>query len=93
MPSPKAIMATLFLSAMPLAATAQDHDTHHPEMGALPAASQPTEPGQGAFAAIAEIVALLSADTSTDWSRVDITALREHLVDMNQLTLNADVET
>jgi hypothetical protein len=49
----------------------------------------PTEAGQGAFAAIAEIVALLEADPKTDWSEVDIGALREHLVDMNELVLNA----
>lgn len=53
------------------------------------AASLPTEAGQGAFAAIAEIVARLEADPNTDWSKADIGALREHLVDMNELTLNA----
>jgi hypothetical protein len=52
-------------------------------------AAPPTEAGQGAFAAIAEIVLLLQADPETDWSKVDIGALREHLVDMNELTLNA----
>ena len=30
------------------------------------------EPGQAAFAAIQEIVALLDADPSTDWSKVNI---------------------
>ena len=50
-------------------------------------ARQPTEPGQGAFAAIAEIVALLEEDPNT--SKADIGALREHLVDMNELILNA----
>jgi hypothetical protein len=56
---------------------------------AAPAAPKPTEPGQGAFAAIAEIVALLEEDPNTDWSKADIGALREHLVDMNELILNA----
>lgn len=51
----------------------------------------PDEVGQGAFAALAEIVALLESDPQTDWSTVDIDGLREHLVDMNQLTLNARV--
>ena len=49
----------------------------------------PKEGGQSAFAAIAEIVALLEADPETDWSKVDIAALREHLVDMNNLMLGA----
>jgi len=53
-----------------------------------PIASTPTlprEPGQGAFAAVAEIVAILMQDPLTDWRLVDITALRAHLVDMDRL--------
>ncbi|KFE33618.1 hypothetical protein [Thioclava atlantica] len=50
-----------------------------------------TEPGQSAFAAIQEIVAHLLADPETDWSRVDIEALRQHLIDMNNVTLHAQV--
>ena len=66
------------------------HEAEHSAMHAAGhAAPQPTEPGQGAFAAIAEIVALLEADPNTDWSKADIGALREHLVDMNELVLNA----
>ncbi|MBV1896117.1 MAG: hypothetical protein KUG70_06635 [Rhodobacteraceae bacterium] len=45
----------------------------------------PTEPGQGAFAAISEIVTMLGADPATDWATVDITGLRNHLVDMDGL--------
>lgn len=54
---------------------------------------QPKEAGQAAFAAIAEIVAMLTDDPDTDWSKVDINRLREHLVDMNALTINAEVES
>ena len=52
----------------------------------------PTEPGQSAFAAIQEIVALLEVDPSTDWSKVSIEALRQHLIDMSNVTLGAQVE-
>jgi hypothetical protein len=52
-------------------------------------AGQPTMPGQGAFGAIQEIVAVLEADPNTDWSKVNIGALREHLIDMNEVTLRA----
>ena len=55
--------------------------------------SMPSEGGQGAFAALSEFVALLSADADTDWSKVDIDGLRKHLVDMNEVTLNAMVES
>jgi len=47
------------------------------------------EPGQGAFAAIAEIVAKLEADPNTDWSKVNIAGLRAHLRDMNVVTIDA----
>ncbi|MGR3436232.1 MAG: hypothetical protein ACU0CO_15300 [Shimia sp.] len=52
-----------------------------------------TEPGQGAFAALSEVGALLEADTTTDWSRVDLDALRAHLVDMDRVATRADVRT
>jgi hypothetical protein len=50
---------------------------------------QPTMPGQDAFGAIQEVVQILDADPATDWSKVNIAALREHLVDMNEVTLRA----
>jgi len=51
---------------------------------------QPTLPGQDAFGAIQEIVRILEADPGTDWSKVDLEALRQHLIDMNDVTLKAD---
>ncbi len=51
----------------------------------------PMQPGQDAFAAIQEIVGILEADPHTDWSKVNIDALRAHLVDMNAVTLQANV--
>jgi hypothetical protein len=69
--------------------TMHDQAEHAAMHAAAHAAPRPMEAGQGAFAAIAEIVALLEADPHTDWSKVDIAALREHLVDMDALILNA----
>jgi len=59
----------------------------HAMMG--PQSGQPTMPGQDAFGTIQEVVQILEADPSTDWSRVNIAALREHLIDMNEVTLRA----
>jgi len=59
---------------------------HHP-MGDAAAATMPTLPGQDAFGAIQEIVRILDADPATDWSKVDLEALRQHLIDMNEVTL------
>lgn len=52
----------------------------------------PNETGQSQFAAIAEIVTLLRDDPNTDWAQVDIKALRDHLVDMDNVTTKASVE-
>jgi len=49
----------------------------------------PTLPGQDAFGAIQEIVSILQADPKTDWSKVNLEALRQHLIDMNEVTLRA----
>ncbi len=52
----------------------------------------PTMPGQDAFGAIQEVVQILQADPTTDWSKVNIARLREHLIDMNEVTLHAAAE-
>jgi hypothetical protein len=50
----------------------------------------PTQPGQAAYGAIAEVVRLLEADPNTDWKKVNIEALRQHLIDMDEVTLNSN---
>ena len=69
-------------SAMPMAGR------HARPRGGVPAMA-----GQDAFGAIQEIVRILEADPKTDWSKVDLEALRQHLIDMNEVTLHADVAT
>lgn len=53
----------------------------------------PTQAGQSAFAALGEIVAILDADPTTDWARVDLERLRAHLRDMDLVTLRAVAAT
>ena len=53
------------------------------------ATATPTMPGQDAFGTIQEIVQILQADPATDWSKVNVAALRQHLIDMNEVTLRA----
>lgn len=71
---------------LPAASQAAMHD--HAMQEAVPALQQG---GQSAFAAIQEITAALIADPTTDWTKVDIEALRQHLIDMDNVTLRADV--
>lgn len=79
-----ALLAGLILAS----AGVRAQDGHH----GGPAAA-PSEPGQSAFAAIAEIVAMLRADPATDWGKVDIGALRAHLADMDVVVLQARAES
>lgn len=53
------------------------------------ASGTPGMSGQDAFGAIQEIVQILQSDPKTDWSKVNIDALRQHLIDMNEVTLRA----
>jgi hypothetical protein len=53
------------------------------------ATGTPTMPGQDAFGTIQEIVQILQSDPKTDWSKVNIDELRQHLIDMNEVTLRA----
>lgn len=71
---------------LPVAPQAASHD--HAMQETVPALQQG---GQSAFAAIQEITAALIANPKTDWTKVDIEALRRHLVDMDNVTLRADV--
>ena len=59
---------------------------HHAMMGQP---QQPDMPGQAAFGAIQEVVEILEADPATDWSKVGIATLRQHLIDMDEVTLRA----
>ena len=48
--------------------------------------------GQDAFAAIADVVRILDADPNTDWGKVDLERLRQHLIDMQEVVLRAQVK-
>lgn len=76
----------LAVTALPgLAQSGMDHSRH----GAMTAGAPAAPPGQDAYAAIAAIIAQLEADSTTDWSKVNVEALRQHLVVMNDVTLGA----
>jgi hypothetical protein len=68
------------------AMSAMSHD--HRNQTALP-----KEGGQSAFEAISEVVDLLSADRTTDWSKANVDRLRDHLVDMDNVTLHSRVRS
>ena len=71
---------------------AQDHSTmDHSQMTGAGDTMVPQLPGQDAYGAISEVVRLMQNDPTTDWSKVNIEALRQHLIDMNGVTLRSVV--
>lgn len=65
------------------------HEEHSQHASSL--ATPLSELGNGAFAAIREVIDELNARADTDWSKVDLEALRQHLMDMQRFTLEAEV--
>jgi len=98
------VAQTVFAQHQPLAGPAPTHEhgampshgagMHAQHMHAMQgmAGSAPTMPGQDTFGAIAEIVRILEADPATDWSKVDVERLRQHLIDMNEVMLRSAVK-
>lgn len=90
--------ATILAAAIALAgsrpaiAQAGDHSSHAAHAGMTRGPSgTPTLGGQDAFAAMAEVVRLLEADSTTDWSKVSLERLRAHLISMHDVTLRSTV--
>lgn len=93
------ITITVLCLPMATTASAQTHEGHSASMNHKSLSLKdtttrlPEQSGQAAFMAISEIIELLENDPSTDWSAVSIDSLRNHLVDMDRLTLDSDVLT
>jgi hypothetical protein len=68
----------------------------HGHMGGMPGMMRHPGFAEGdapaAFGAIQEIVGMLQSDPHTDWSKVDIDALRQHLIDMDEVTMRASID-
>jgi hypothetical protein len=68
-----------------------DHGAHMAALRECATGPLPTSAGQAAFGAIDEVVRLLSADPNTDWAKVNVEALRQHLIDMDLVTMTSSV--
>jgi hypothetical protein len=89
---PGIIATATYISVMTCALAAeQEHQHQHQHQNPDAAVTPLTAPGNGAFAAIQEVVEKLLADPNTDWSRVNLEGLRQHLADMRNFTLNVEV--
>jgi hypothetical protein len=84
-------LCALCVSALGTTAAAQmDHAQHAAQLAAQNSAQ--SAPSQAAFATISEIVRKLKADPATDWSKVNIEALRQHLIDMDDVVMRSKVK-
>ena len=73
-----------------------NHETHMMQEPAqtdvsMVSTSPLTEPGNAIFATIQEVVNQLLQDDDTDWEKVDLESLRQHLIDMENFTVNVQV--
>ena len=91
--APPAPMAPGMVPHHPMSPGSMPHGAMpHGPMARGAVAGEPTLPGQDAFGAISEIVRILDADPGTDWNTIDLERLRQHLIDMNEVVLRAEVK-
>jgi hypothetical protein len=81
---------------MPMASADMHHaNMNHAEMmgrSTTPTQVVLTESGTDPFATLQEVIAALESNTNTSWEKVNIEALRLHLVEMQDMTINVDVK-
>lgn len=91
------VLLGFVLAAVPAYAAEPAPDAHtsmhHMDHEQMEGVTIPKAPGQDAFGAIQEIVQMLEADPNTDWSKVNIESLRQHLIDMNEVVLHSEVKS
>lgn len=81
------IILILFISINNASYAADPHADHH--MNGVK--SHLTEAGNDAFGTLQEVLQQLRDEPKTDWSKVNLESLRQHLVDMRNFTLGVDV--
>ncbi len=93
------LVATTFIAAGPgTAAQAQHHGEHAPAPESSHVSPSPNQetvlqaPGQAVFGTVQEAIRQLEADSTTDWSQVDVDRLRRHLLDMHNVAVHVTVE-
>ena len=88
------IVATIIVIPMASAHMHHANMNHAAMMGRNTAPTQVvlTESGTDPFATLQEVITALEANPDTNWEKVNIEALRLHLVEMQDMTINVDVK-
>jgi len=68
-----------------------EHSAMHHQQMIKSTESNLTQAGNDVFATIQEVIVRLNNNPDTDWAKVDIEALRQHLLDMNDMAVNVEV--
>ena len=88
------IVATIIV--IPMASAHMHHaNMNHAAMmrhNTAPTQVKLTESGTDPFATLQEVIAVLESNPNTNWEKVNIEALRLHLVEMQDMTINVDVK-
>ncbi len=85
---------SLLLCILALPAFGQEHPHHNTHQGQYPGATEQTkltEAGNSVFATIQEVIHHLIQNPDTDWNKVDLEVLRQHLLDMKDIAENVEV--
>ena len=91
---PAWVLLTTIVLMPVLALGTDDHSQHNTQPSIhhhMKSSSPLSSAGNYAFWTIQEAIEKLDADPNTDWTKVNMEALREHLVDMQNFTINVDV--
>ena len=87
---------TAMIIVMPMANAHMHHiNMNHEEMmrrNTAPTQVVLTESGTDPFATLQEVITALESNANTNWEKVNIEALRLHLVEMQDMTINVDVK-
>jgi hypothetical protein len=82
------LLIPLLVAPILTPAQAQHHGHGGRGHGAMPLSA----PGHDIFGTVQEAIQALEADSTTDWSEVDMEALRQHLIDMHHVAMHVVVE-
>jgi len=85
-------LRSLAVSACLVTLLGRPLSVQHEMRAHAPGGPLPAFPGQAAFTTIGQVAAILELDSTTDWSNVNLDALREHLIDMDEVLMRASVE-
>ena len=90
------VLGAALLVAGTVAPVQAQHHAHSPEKETTHSktvhSTMLQAPGQSVFGTVQEAIRRLEADSTTDWSQVDVDRLRRHLIDMHRVALHVAVE-